>query len=295
MLDFKKIEISDLDIFEKFLANDNELSCENTFVNIFVWQNLYNYKFAVKDDLLFLVSEEDGKRIFRLPFGKDLEHGIDLIFEHCGGKLPYFWMPDGEAYRRLPGSFKDIYEISEDRDSFDYLYLRKDLAELGGKKYHSKRNHISRFSKEFQWEYRPITKENIPEIQKCADEWYEKSIEKVDKYALVEKCGIEFILQHLDLLKIKGGAIFVDNKAVAFTLGSASNSYVFNIYVEKALPEFAAAYTVINKEFAANELYDYEYINREDDMGLEGLRRAKLSYKPIALVKKYYCIPKEKV
>jgi len=294
MLDFKKITLEDKEIIDDFLKNDNELSCENTFVNLLVWQNVYNYRYAIEDNLLFLVSSENGNEIYRLPFGEDICHGIELIEKHST-KPPVFWSPDGESFRKLPDSFKEKYDIHEERDAFDYLYLQSDLAELKGKKYHSKRNHISQFSKQFDWEYQTVTKENVSEILNCARQWYDESQEKIDKYALAEKSGISLMLENFETLGLKGGAIFVDGKAVAFTLGSPSNSYVFNIYVEKALPEFAGAYTVINKEFAARELCDYEYINREDDMGLEGLRKAKLSYKPIAMVKKFLFTPKEKI
>lgn len=293
MLIFKKIELSVLEDCRKFLKNENEFSCENTFVNLLVWRNTYNYMYAVKDDILYIKSNEGSKEVFRLPLGEDVEKGIAEILAYTGGKLPDFWSPDGESFRKIPDSFKDTYIITEERDSFDYLYLQKDLAELKGKKYHSKRNHISAFSKQFDWHYEKITPHNSDKVLECAERWYIQAAEKTDKYMLAEKEGIYLMLQNMDLLEITGGAIVVDGKVVAFTLGSALNSYVFNIYVEKALQEFSGAYAVINREFAANELSAFEYINREDDMGLEGLRKAKLSYKPISLVKKYYCTPKE--
>ena len=133
---------------------------------------------------------------------------------------------------------------------------------------------------------------NIDKILKCSEEWYLEAAERFDDSMSTEKNGISLMLKNMDKLGIVGGAIFVEDKAVAFTLGSPINSYVFNTFVEKALLEYSAAYTVINREFALWELSDFEYINREDDMGLEGLRKAKLSYKPVAFVKKYLCTPK---
>ena len=103
-----------------------------------------------------------------------------------------------------------------------------------------------------------------------------------------EKKGIEFILQNMEELSVKGGAIFVAGKVVAFTLGSPITDEVFDVNIEKALAEFSEAYTVINREFA-KELSDYKYINREDDLGIEGLRKAKLSYKPHIILKKFSC------
>ena len=293
MLNFKKIEIADKEICKKFLKNENELSCENSFVNMLIWQSTYNYMYAVKDGNLFIKSNEGNKEVFRLPIGNDVCSGIEEILKFTGGHLPDFWTPDGESFRFIPDSFKKLYDIQEERDSFDYVYLQKDLSELKGKKYHSKRNHISAFSKQFDWHYEKITDRNVDKIKECSEKWYKEADDKFDNYMLAEKKGIDIMLKNLDELEITGGAIFVGDSAVAFTLGSNLNSYVFNTFVEKALSEYSGAYTVINREFAANELGDFEYINREDDMGLEGLRKAKLSYKPVAFVKKYYCSPKE--
>lgn len=110
-----------------------------------------------------------------------------------------------------------------------------------------------------------------------------------------EKRGVETVLENMELLGARGGAIYVQDRAVAFTVGSPINEKVYDIHFEKALDDYGEAYTVINREFAENELSDYMYINREDDMGLEGLRKAKLSYKPDILLKKYTCLPRNMI
>ena len=179
---------------------------------------------------------------------------------------------------------------SRNRDAFDYIYLQSDLATLSGKKYHSKRNHISAFSKKYEWHYEAVNESNIDAVRECARLWYKENADRMSKTMLCEQNGIELMLSNMQSLNIKGGAVFVEGKAVAFCLGSPINSKCFDTHIEKALSEYSEAYTVINREFAKNELDGYMYINREDDLGLEGLRRAKLSYKPAILLKKFECI-----
>ncbi len=292
MLEFKDVTIDDLKLWQEYSLNEGEISGENTFVNILLWQKAYNNKIAAFNGNLFLKSNEDGEDVFRFPIGGDMQKGLKEIFKYCKGKKPVFWNPLGKNFHRLPRWFFESYQIIPTRDSFDYIYLSEDLANLSGKKYHSKRNHISAFSKKYQWRYESISIENINHILACADEWYELNFDKMDKYMLCEKEGLSLILQNMELLNIKGGAIFVENKAVAFAIGSPINKNVFDIHIEKALPEFSDAYAVINREFA-KDLSDYKYLNREDDLGLEGLRRAKLSYKPKIILEKYYCTPKD--
>jgi len=294
MLNFKKIELEDIDLYNSFVKDSDEFSCEISFVNLLVWQCAYNNMMAVENGQLVLKSGVDGFETFSLPFGNDFDKGIDLIREYCGNKKIKFWAQEGPLFSEFKSRFENDYIFNENRDDFDYIYSTADLAELKGKKYHSKRNHISAFSKKYNWHYEKITTDNLSDIKKCAEEWYSENIYRYDNLIDCEKRGVETMLNNMERLNIRGGAIYVDGKAVAFTLGSAINSKVFNIHIEKALGDFSESYTVINKEFAKNELLEYEYINREDDLGLEGLRKSKLSYKPVKLLKKYYCQPVNK-
>lgn len=288
MLEFKKIEIDDIDIYRDFMKNNKEFSCENSFVNLLVWQCTYNNMMAVKNGQLFIKSGKEPNQSFRLPVGGNVNDGIKEIEAYCGENPPKFWIQEGENISKLDDNFKNKYSFEEFRDASDYIYFSKDLAELSGKKYHSKRNHISAFSRKFDWRYEAITSENMAKVKECALRWYEESIEKQDRYLLCEKNGLDIIFNNWERLGVKGGAIFIEDKVVAFTIGSPINPRIFDIHIEKALKDYAEAYTVINREFAKT-LLDYEYINREDDMGLEGLRRAKLSYKPQIILKKYRC------
>ncbi len=289
MLNFKKIEIEDIDIYKEFMKNSNELSCENAFVNLLVWQSIYNNMLAVSDGMLFIKSGAKGDESFRLPNGKDMEKGIALIKDYLGDD-PVFWAQEGSNLERFRNTVGAEYTFFESRDASDYIYLQSDLANLSGKKYHSKRNHISAFSKKYDWHYESINESNIAAVKECARLWYGENTDKMNETMLCEQKGIELMLDNMQRLSIRGGAIFVDDKVVAFCLGSPINSTCFDTHIEKALSEYSGAYAVINREFAKNELSDYKYINREDDLGLEGLRKAKLSYKPSILLKKFECV-----
>lgn len=294
MLNFRSITLNDRPVLEEILKNSKEVSCENTFVNLYVWQKAYNNKIAIENGTLFIRYGEGDKVNYRLPVGGNLEDGLKAIINHCKGEYPVFWSPINEDFSRLPNWFSESYNMTPVRDSFDYIYLTENLATLGGKKYHSKRNHISSFSKKYNWHYEEITPKNAKRVWECAEEWYSQNDYRLDSYALCEKDGIKTVLSNMNNLDVTGGAIVIEDKLVAFTLGTPISDKVFDIFAEKALPEFGEAYTVINNEFA-KRLSRYKYINREDDMGLEGLRKAKLSYKPAVILEKYSFTPKREL
>ena len=292
-MNFKKIELCDRDKLLPFLTGANELTCEISFANLLIWQPLYNNCYCIEDNTLFLKSYDDNIETYSLPFG-DLESGMQKIIEHHGG-LPDIWAQEGERFRRFYELFGKYYDVYESRNEFDYIYNACDLINLSGKKYHSKRNHISAFSKQYNWHYEDITPDNIDAVKKCAQAWYGQYGDALDEELKNEENGLNIMLDNMDFLGIAGGAIVVDDRIVAFTLGSAINGQIYNIHIEKAIDGFQTAYTVINREFAARNAEKYKYINREDDLGIEGLRRSKLSYKPQIILPKYICTKKEEL
>ncbi len=289
--EFKKIVFDSINDIKPFLGKENEFSCETTAVNLVLWNEMYDNSYLIMDGCLFMRSHFGGTYRYSLPFSADIEKAVALLTKVIGEK-PVFWAQDGERFEKFNTVFSDRYEITYDRDAFDYIYLTEALSKLAGKKYHSKRNHISSFSKKFNWSYEKITDKNIKDIKLCADKWYSENFNRLDETMACEKKGVNTILDNMATLNAVGGAIRIGEDIVAFTIGSAINKNYFDIHIEKALSDFSEAYTVINKEFALNELADYKYINREDDLGLEGLRKAKLSYKPDRLIQKYNCFPK---
>lgn len=286
-MEFKKFDISDKDIVRNYLLEYGGSSCENAFVTLLVWQNLYNNSYAICEDQLIIKSGNSKKGVYRLPLGNDIEKGMFLIKKYSGEEYPDFWAYESSRFNEFNKLYGNNYVITEKRDAADYIYLQTDLSCLKGKKYHSKRNHISAFSKKYDWHYEEINEENIERIKICADKWYDEKLYITDPFLVAEKVGLETVLNNFNALDMFGGAIFIGNKAVAFSLASSINENCADIHFEKALSNFAESYTVINREFAKNTLSQFEYLNREDDMGLEGLRKAKLSYKPVELIRKY--------
>ncbi len=291
-MEFKKITLGDRDALLPFLQANNELTCEISFVNLLLWQPLYNNCFCINDGILYLKSYDEHIETYSLPFG-DIKTGIESIIAHSGNPYPTFWAQAGARFDEFVNLYGGKYDIIESRNEFDYIYNSSDLINLSGKKYHSKRNHISAFSKQFDWRYEEISADNIDLVRECADLWYSQSSDKMDDELRCEMQGVYMMLDNIDALGICGGAIIVDKKAVAFSLGSPINQSVYNIHIEKAIEGFDTAYTVINREFAAHHCSEYKYINREDDLGLEGLRKSKLSYKPQILLPKYILTKKE--
>lgn len=286
MLNFVKPSYNDYEKMKTFLRAEGEMACETNPLTAIMWHEVYDNLIFLDDESLIFKSENEEETVFSLPFG-NFERGMALIFDYCRqkDKQPSFFSSYGPRFIAFKERYGDKSEIVPIRDGFDYIYRQSDLAGLAGKKYHSKRNHIAAFSKKHEWSYESINQENIPEVLKFADDWYRLHGE--DEDLQMERVALYAILEQPDRFSVKGGLIRTDGKVVAFTLGSPINEQVFDTQYEKADPEYAEAYSVINREFAARELTDYLYINREDDLGLEGLRKAKLSYKPEILLEKY--------
>lgn len=289
---FKKAEIKDKSLLEGFVSNIGDDNCETDFINLLLWQNLYNACFCALDDTLIIKTEFNGEELFLFPFG-NYKKGMEAILEYTSGRYPVFRAQQGKRFEDFKTVLGDRYEIKEQSGGVDYIYLREDLSGLSGKKYHSKRNHISAFSKQFDWSYEPIGESNLADVKECANKWYKENADRFTKEMETEQSGVFMLIDNFKTLGILGGAIRVEGHIVAFTFASFINGETVDIHIEKALSDYAVAYTVINNQFAKRLPESVKYINREDDLGLEGLKKSKLSYHPAILLKKYICLPKE--
>ena len=252
---FKPIGIEDRDIITSFTIPSNYKNCDYSFANICSWRFLYDSEFAIVDGCLLIRFwiENKTRVAYMTPTGQgNLKQAIDLLEADSleqGHPLCMLGVtPDAkeELEKAIPGGFFYIPE----RDYFDYIYLREDLATLKGKKYQAKRNHINNFNKKYSYKYIPITPELVPECLQLECKWYKANREDNDEEDLNdERRSIIYALNHYDELGLIGGAICVDHQIVAFTFGAPINHDTFGVHVEKANVNYEGAYAVINKEF----------------------------------------------
>lgn len=283
MLEFKKPQFSDKQKVRECFKKINVTDCEYTFGNIMIWQDIYRTEICFYRD--FFVSrtpDENGGYSFCFPKGTGNYEEIISIIEDNYDNVSFFGMnaEDVDTLKKVRGN---TYKISIDRDMFDYVYRVSDLINLKGKKYHQKRNHISFFEKNFNWSYEEINSKNIDDCLKMNEEWEKLNADKLRTGTALEEIAIKTAFEYFEQLNFVGGLIKVEGNVVAYTFGEEINEKTFCTHVEKAFSHLRGSYATINREFAKNTIYSYEYVNREEDMGIDGLRKSKLSYHPYML------------
>ena len=294
-MEFRSPALKDKEWVQKAFNFGQTDCCEYCFGNIFMWSDIYENKIH-NDNGIFVSADFTDEPVFCYPIGDgDKKATIQKLIEFSKGlgvNLEFFGMTEKDR-DELQFLFPKQFEITEERDYFDYLYTSESLATLVGRKLASKRNHISYFEKTFDWKYEPITKENIHKCELLNEHWERLNREKNPEEIGDEHLAIKKALANFFELGLEGGILTIENEIVAFTFGEKLNDNTFCTHVEKAYGNIRGAYQMINREFARQLKDRFEYINREDDTGSEGLRRAKLSYHPHRLVIKYSAIYKD--
>ena len=287
----KRPELEDRDLINSYLKYADTRSCEMTFANTYLWSRHYGTGFAIVDDML-VFGEVDGVYSYTFPVGPgDLRTCLETLMAHCREKEAPFQLHNitKEHFALLDELYPGRFEIRYERDYADYVYETEKLASLSGKKYHSKKNHVNKFMSLYpDWSYEPITKDNVEECFQMALRWRELNGCEADEEKHAEICVTLNFLRLFEELEMRGGALRVNGDIVAFTLGEpvGMRQDTLVVHIEKAFSDIQGAYAVINQQFAIHEGKDFRYINREDDVGEEGLRKAKLSYKPVFLIEK---------
>lgn len=293
MLTFRRVELSDREQIAALHHASPDRGCEYTFGNIFIWRDVYDTKVAFTDDGLCVVRFDKVVEAYLFPFGTGagVKAAIDNMLADSAALGRKFMIiaasaDDRDALNALyPGKFSE----HTSRDFAEYVYNSEDLIELRGKKYHGKRNHISRFTQDYpDYAFTEITPENIGAVHEMNDRWYvEMMAEYGDESLAEERIASKAAFDHFFDLGFKGGYITAGGQIVAFAMGEPINPETFCVHIEKACYNTNGAYTVINRDYAAHFCREYRYINREDDVGDEGLRKAKLSYYPAILTDKF--------
>lgn len=297
MLDFHEPTLEDKLWIDGIFEGTQYFGCFCTFATLWLWKGRYSTEVARLGDCLLIrgLNEEDGT-YFMYPMGKkyDIKMAVAALREDAASRGERLMIYCAEKWQcdELREAFPGEFAFEEQRGDFDYIYRSEHLVHLAGKKFHAKRNHISKFMRSYpDWRYEDITPGNTGECMEFASRQLEKAIAGQDQDEAVELCmentAIANALRYFEYLGMMGGLLRVGGRMVAFTLGEPVNDRVFVTHFEKADTGFDGAYTMINNQFAMNRLSGYEFINREEDMGKEGLRKAKLSYYPDILLEKF--------
>ncbi len=259
-------------------------NCEYGFGNIFLWAESFGTKVGRYKDFLLMRSGS----AYLLPIGRgDFKEVIEYLIglaESNGEKLKFVNVIN-DARTALENAFPGRFDFVEHRDFADYIYSVDDLISLAGKKYHKKRNHLSNFKKRYNWSFEKIDSSNLHECFETYEVWLKnKDAENDADYD--EYSAVKAAFDNFETLGFTGGLLRIDGKVEAFTMGEALNDEVFCTHIEKANTDIVGIYAAINNEFAKNCLASYKYVNREEDLGIEGLRKSKLSYYPAILLEK---------
>ena len=265
------------------------MGSECSFTNMFLWRNYFHTYWTIDHDFLLIKVKKSGKDFFLQPFGGK-DEDLPLVIEelrtyHDNKGFEFHGIYENSLERLRP--FAPTANYEEDRDNWDYVYLQTDLANLSGRKYHGQKNHYNAFKKANpDYAFEPINPNIYAECLAFGEEWCRKKMMD-DESVKYEIQAIREAFVNFTKLGLRGGAIRVGGRIRAFNFGRKINNEVAVQHVEKADPDIRGLYTAITKECAEKIWTDVKYLNREEDMGLEGLRRAKESYHPVLMVKKY--------
>ncbi len=293
MIEFHPITLQDKSWIDRHVMCENSPSADYNFGNMFIWDAHYRQFVCCHGDRTLILVYPGGKPAFVYPIGcGPLSPAIDALRKYAAaGGWPFRMFGVTEAHRalleqRYPGRFT----FTEEPGYADYIYEAEKLATYSGKALHGKKNHCNRFEAEHDWSFVPLTRDLFPACREMLDAWTADNADRLDDSIVYEHEAIECAFANYEALALEGGVLFADGELLGFSFGEMTSHDTFNTHVEKAPPEINGAYPMVCREMARMLLARHEelrFINREDDMGLESLRRSKESYKPLYLLKKY--------
>lgn len=288
-MEFNKINFSDMETLRKHTRLAHTRNCEYAMVNIFFWNDTDKLMFAVIDDVLVYRLIDAGTAYYSIV--EFIEEPAELVMKleqdavDNGCRMVLTNMSENMVLRlerEMVGQLRYWY----DREYSDYIYEVDDLIRLSGSKYHGKKNHLNKFLNTYAFSYEKITEDNIEECRRMKEEWAVRKGGDIEEYR-EELDIIDNVLDNYDKFNLIGGLIRIDGKVSAFTIGEAISEDTFVTHFEKADEDIPGLYQAINQQFAANSISGFKYVNREDDIGLQGIRQAKLSYRPVMMFDKY--------
>lgn len=296
MLNFRELTLNDKASMDRLLNKVQPELSDYTFTNFYMWRHTYGLQVAYDESLdcwFLLARPKRWKSFFFAPIGdlsddEKLKAAADKMFEYCENhKMQFFCRRVPEKFMLQMKALGVGIHYREDRNTFDYVYNTSDLITLSGRKLHGKRNHLNQFLRNYSWEYQPMDATVLEECLKLETDWFNLYTAEKDRKISGETRAMQELMNNFTTLGLVGAVIRIGGNIEALTVGEKLNATTAVIHIEKANIEFKGIYAAINQQFVANQWPDTLLINREEDMGIEGLRQAKLSYNPVALVKKF--------
>lgn len=294
-LEFRPVEAEDIEKLTPFFNLRPNKTCDSVFLDSFLWRDFYQVRFAISEGkaIQWLMSM-DGETHSAMPMCRqeDLEHYFYEMVDYFNQELkqPFkIYLADEEAVLAL-NLDPDRFEVTEQEDLKDYLYDGEAMRTLSGKKLHKKKNHLNAFLKEYdgRYEFRKLCCSDRYDVWNFLMKWRENKGADVEEHLDPEVQGIHEILKNCSDLCVRMAGVYIDGELEAFTIGSYNSlENMAIIHIEKANPEIRGLYQFINQQFLIHEFPNVALVNREDDLGLEGLRKAKMSYNPVGFARKY--------
>ncbi len=287
-MEFKPFRIEDREYIDGFFGEHHYEQADCSFATLFLWQEAYGTRWAVKDDALFIRAGFGKDTFFMPPFckeGADFSKALDSVREELSAEGLPFHIKSASPWvkEQMEAAHPGRYTFTADRDNWEYVYKTQDLLTLPGKAFRMKKNHLNGFLRQYSdYVYEPVTKDNLQSAAEGISEWF-----AARGHIEEEERAITTMLANWEALSMKGAMIRIYGKVEAFTAGTLLNERVAHIFFEKANPDIRGLYQAINRDFLSHEFAETEFVNREEDMGVPGLRQAKTEYNPDHFAEKY--------
>ncbi len=286
---FNELTLEDKPLFDQLFTRFPPAISEFTFTNLFIWRQVYRPKISRLKNFLCLLSDQGKNSFFFPPIGEgDVIECFQSLLQHLAGKgsLPKIARVPETLVTQIDWKASGM-KAELDRSQCDYVYRVQDMIELKGRKYHRKRNHIKQFQEKYSYQYTPLTPEWVPQCLQLQADWCDLRNCELNPGLHNESLATKEAFANFEKLGVKGGAILIKGKVEAFSLGETLNPETIVIHIEKANPVYDGLYPTIYQAFLKHEGPGYTYVNREQDLGEEGLKKAKESYFPHHMVNKY--------
>jgi hypothetical protein len=293
MIEFHAVTLLDKEWIDRHVFCENSPSADYNFGNMFIWDAHYRQLVCCQGERTLTKVRLHGEPAFVFPIGcGPLKPAVEALRAYAAAKgYPFRLRGVTEKHRaELEALYPGRFAYTEEARYADYIYEAEKLASYAGKALHGKKNHCNRFEAEHDWSFVPLTRELIPDCLSMLESWTEDNAERLDESIVHEHAAIERAFAHYEALGLEGGVLFADGKLLGFSFGEMNALDTFDTHVEKAAAEINGAYPMVCRELTRMLMArhpELRFINREDDMGLEALRRSKESYKPLYLLKKY--------